>query len=1222
MDLSRPAPRPISMSDLSGFQVHEDASPITTPPLRRVSAEEGRLDEWIVDSGALVADAFTVRRLIRLHFEMWRRYMNRIEAIGDALFTAQQESDTKMQVRVFLGLTKVVQWVRREESNAHLTSRMTVRNLKKASFKNFLSLFHRVVRLRNLEREKRVSNLQRAVQGWHRVAVPFRGLKLVLEKKRALAQKSTSFAAFVRARISGHLDFIQQLRRMEQFRVRRVLRQLKTNVLFRERGRAALEISNSRKKKKCMHAFFLAVRGHREEFNRLFPPSNRLGPYLLYKLAGEVRCVHASHAAGASVRVACSLVLAALLKWRVLARSERVSRGVKNGEVRAAVWTCWRGRVAQSRSMRLGEAIFREEKKIQIQTSSFRAWKMRWTDRLRLRKGLDRFVAKQESTLLAFIGRKWSEVSRSQRRLLCARQIVERGHQVRLLGQLRLGRVRGEMSVLHARRSAGFLLLRFWKSAVAESRIARRLERKGALFWRNLVLGRWRSVLVARRETRRFLWHSKAARDCALVAAVFRFWSRRVRVATATRSAETRKIDSLKRIAFATLAAQRTARKRKALAEVLGSTVLQKSAFRSIRRFCQARQFVRDSARRSVARRLWVDWRRIVALATVFHFLEKIRHRFLLDESMVCMHASARSQRSVEIAKTEWVVVRRVGGILREWRLLGQFVRFVRLRAQRNEPGCSMVVGREILRKWRLTAKVAEIGRVRGEMERGRVLRCVLFERKSRWVVETRAARIRRQRYTHLLVRGLQVWRDVYFSSLETELELLGLSQQLALRVRRRLFLDWKFAVRNKRMMVGQILFAWHSICAESLQVRHAFVALFSTRVSRMLSAGFLRWQTRLTQRSQLKSGLFALSAHYAHRLVLGVLVGLARHADERKRARTISKKFNPKRILLDRWIRGTVTLIALREVGIRVKRVCEKFAQRCAVSALRNHARIVKFVAARARQTTLVAARVDEGIARDCLLGWRRVVGEKAELSSKLFLVWKHRFFSNLTAFAVSKIRARQLEIAAAELLVARQAQRLTNLIDTCVAGWRRLVEYEAELEAKREILQKIYHTQLLAAGLGLWRTLRDVGVYRREVLGVEAELVVVFEFRVKTRCFNKWILAFLEHAKLDKAATEAAIDFATDRLLRKAMLRFVQNRVSARNLRWIAAGRVRKVLASTFYHLLAEQRTAGPAVDLRRTWLLRKALLGFTRNRNVAIPYATQRRHIAVSYKHQRII
>ena len=1104
IDDSRPSPEPYT-GDGSGLSL------VMTP-----APPMCRMEEWVVDSSTLLADAFSVRRLLRLYWVMWKKYVYRCNCVLEALFVTERESETQLMVCVFLGLSRCVFRSRMEESKLLYIRSMCDFGLLKVYFYNFFKIKFKIAKFKQFQFKRKIQYTRKVLQCYYNQTVPIRSPRLFIEHKYRIGLLNVSLKKLIKARTLRHLDYIQSVCHIDVSRIISALKALSENVVYNGKKRSAISFLNRQLVLKSLHAL-------KSRTKLWVKPQSVLGTYVLYKLTRNLPNIDVhvpKHYRGLSECISPAILHAAVSKWRLHTASERANRYVANKEQIRACWSAWRKWIEQTH--RLRKCVFQ---RVDGRILFWKKWRSRIENRQVFKSNLSSHVNKRLGYVGGLVIAGWRAFVCESGRLCFAKNCVENRISRKFFcvfstafSQSRSEWAKRELAILHFQKTCGLKTFRGLNLAIVRRVFLSELNNRGKFLKLKIWCNRWKDLKIFLQKKLE-KWsdfalkiHTKRLRN------VFKKWNslRIVRVQEALV-----RFDLMAK-SFDILFANKTAKKRKERTHKNTIMLQKRFALKRIGEWASGRICVSKFASRTQQRLVLNYWRRKVAFGNLFQSLENLARRFVLDDAIVCLYSFGKTQRRCEITKAELLVVKRVSSILREWRLLMVFTRISNSRIDRASR--SVCVPDAYFRKWSRQCVILQ------NIRHKCVLQIAHLKQKaySGWIKSCLGRKLtNRVRHSNIL-RSFNLIRRVFVSCLEADLQLVGKISQIELWRLALVFEEWK-SLHESRYCCKSIFFKnWSSHTNLQVYERRIFVDIFARKIRLDQTRCFGIWKNRCSNRTMLKQGLMNMTVTYSRRLIVGVFVGFSLNAEEARKIRIFDKRKTNCQKWLDRWITATVTFVALRDVLNRVSVVVAQSQKRLFIFELKKSRKIEAFL----RQKTHLPDNNCE-IIGDVLAGWREYTLAKTNIRLKLALVWKADFFDKLKIHFVEKKTKKILENRADQFYIQQQAEVLAVRVCACLDGWKRLTDYETGLYEKGQIVQSRQNQSLISNHFNLWTTLLDICLYKQAVYRLEYQLVLKNEFKIVSKFLNNWILAYIHRQKM----VALAKTYRSDRVVRSAV-------------------------------------------------------------------------------------
>ncbi len=1113
------------------FMREEQASP---------SYPEELAEEWMNNSLTLMADACYVRNLMILGFRGMQENYERNNEIRDAVFIRCKNREDQISLKVILGWMRIVHRSRIERSRSQVVEWSRGRRLNLYYFRKWDSYFHAT----RMTHAKLHNTLRQTLSSWGDYCSYFTSRRRKLE---VLSQRHM-FSRSIHGWHNAYADmYLLGLKREEEFRKALLLRGLQFLIKNRAEGVKKSTLSQLREGGLIQNIFQtwlsevrtdLSIRSHFYDNTK-----NRLGPYLLYKLlvgGRESVEVNPSIRQQTEKHLHNSILHAVLCKWQNFTCHQLAAQKRKEFTIRSDWFYAWVEYVRKHRSKMHKVDRFRES--IQLHRSKellkqyWELWVKREGQRNIFRSHLASLVHRSSlfTQSLCFSG--WTGISRKGSKLnkklkfLQARKTKKIFQNFMSAGRdwLRDKALRELVDIVQ-RKGAFRVVVAVMRAGVDAGKRKSELEKKGDFLTMAVCFSRWTQARRMRRCVVSFVRSVDVVRARTCMHAFFETWKKLWKLKLLQNKNSLIQSRSSSRDILSIFAANVRLNKRKRIIAAQVQICRRRTALNLLRKHADSRTcFMKYFTRRKIFFS-WEKWVRARLWAESFRVLSRLHAKVLLNQGMHALLRHCEMNRAGEFQKAESIIIARVAKVVREWNLLAKFHQVSSRWRSGVHSGYS---GKErpiqLSKWWDRWTRILEVARTLRQKKylRETSIKRLVFARSSPWRVAAHERHLARRINNCSVTNVWETWWALFGDIQSRMYSLLEREQGWRSDRAKKIIQQWYLFVANQRLMKASLFAAWRGFVSRSVAVRNGFVRAFSLKASNQIHEAWETWKLRYSQRESLREKILEMTLNHVRRRAMYVLLGFAKERDLGLKFRVMRDRRGKKSVnmLLDKWIKGAVTVISIRELlgGGKIEKFRSKTRLSAGFSEWKTFARIARFEEHRKLRMQQVAEGKDCEIRAKYFSEWQAFVSEESVFREKIELMKKFYAIQRFRRYYETKSEKLTMEALADELALQFQTDRIADCIERAVIGWKDWVEGEKVLKDKFVLIQAVHETRIVAASFTEWKYQWEMAVYEGEILAHEADVVAKINFKTKTKVFNQLILMFLEGTEVVKLGIE----------------------------------------------------------------------------------------------------
>ena len=1134
-----------------------------------------RISEWDENSGALVADAYNVRRLLRFATSQWKLYIASMDRILDALYISEKEGEIKATLSIILRWVMYCQYRRAQQGTfERIRFRSRLRAVK-VHFKSWNRLQRSNTGLVAFLQDRRLHLEARSLCGWRNwtrmIARPEKQLEFNRNKRRSIS----TWSLWKKARTIRFLDNMQAIATLERSHVCRAFNFLKRNASLSIQTKGYQEGRDARLSDKLLLAWKGLSQDRLAYRTRLI--ANPTATYLAFKLLTGHSSPHSDVHVGVHIHVRDQIGLGvgtiALRKWREYSWNQKMDRQEKTREAKNVCFVHWRRFVEGEKiSTRAGRKLnqYRETvgdlRRLKL---FFHLWTVRYSRRHMLRNNLANFSEKCASWLLVRSIASWQMVARSERVLASRSNMFRRRKRQDLFLAWRRGysailseRIRGDIANLFRRKILGSILVGCFQLVQRRRRWIQSIEAKGDFLAGQIRFLRWRAAFE----------RSKLVKKIHIISAKknlensFQNWLSLSRAVVRAQQRELENIERLKKVLLKTFRLNLVQTRKDRMDSVIATECLKRSAFARFKRFAIKRREAMSIRQRCL---LLTALRRWIKLMVISHGISRLnffRSRQVVGEALGVMSNFASEQIKIDESKTIQVLESKMIRAMTEWRLVALGSRLVRYRNQR-EALTSVPRNREVIEKSFLALREEFSFRQRLLLvcysRNQRLARAVFSQRNSGWLLAIKTTNLERKASGSRVRASFLHWLMLRRCNQSRNVELASSWTQLDLWRKRTLFYDLMFIARTRISEKGSIFLSWRKFSIEKHRNRDRCMLLAPKRARVRLAAAMRAWVLKKCQRDDLRERVGDFAVNNTRRLLVSGVIGFAQTVDHKRRFREIRlrKSFSVLNSVLDGWIHATVFRISLKEVLGRLEHITGNFKAFKFLEKLRNITRIERFWARRNAQINSKSNEKLRNLCEAVLLGWSAAAFKRKKLHEKVLKMNQKRFFLLLRVNRDTERDQRVKAELVEELAVKVQARHFSDLIADLIAEWRVVTDIEADLRSRANLAESIVSDRVLYEMMDRWKSALEFKLYDNDLMTNESILMDRIEQRTLSNVFTYLVLIHKEAQGLLIFASEyregkvkaSVVSWLANQVVMSRKTRAVQSAVNSRLVRTV---------------------------------------------------------------------
>ena len=1141
------------------------------------------VEEWANDSRLLLADAYDVRRLLRITLKGFQVYHEMMNLVRDDIFVAESRFQNRLILRSLLIWFKHMDHSRLESERYRLVRFSMVRIRQGVSFSKWRRSFSLAQSIRRFQTSVASKRRAQTLQYWHSATVPFVGPRETSVGRCRVNLLRSFLTEWRKERTMSHLDFLHRSQQMEKFHVRLFFKKLDRFRQQENRKKIANSFHGTNLFQKLFSHWKKYYRVGKESRNRMLDSSNMVAGYIVQKLALLISSpieINQSVFDKTSPFVSASICHVVLSNWRSHVINQSVSRARANFEAINKAIYAWKHYVLRRRNLvkNVEKVMSKNPKK--IINNYFHLWIHRAENRKQFRENLSDFATKTIVSTELPVFREWRNIIKSEKRLgekssRVSRKIIGRKFWLLWVSSARekhRQNVCDEMSALFQRKLASRCVLKLLKRNRKQASRKRALECVGEKFSTKLALNRWRIVLATRSAWQSAFIYVEDQCDRGRVRRSFREWIRLIQLGYFwSRKVEDQR-ESLKRKILAVLQINAKHENAKRQTESVSRSLQQKHAIRRWTRYCENRKiFVKYVSWRSLRGFFsrWVNARLVQAR------MEQLA--LVIDRGMVRIALYQFAVWNTDQGEKEKMIIEKLSRkkqteIFFGWNLLGKFNRLTNLREIRNAEN-GQENSKQLIEKffnW-LKTRFRQLRGIRdlSIRQETRLKKKVLSYRTSSWRQAVCVSRLERVVCDNKLTKFFTEWERQTCLVKIHEIELEQILNNYEKKNTRIIFSNWYFGVSNRQYSQMHVLVGWHRAVSEINRKREMVQNLHLKYIRDLISGCLNHWVDRCRSRAELRDRVFSISSNYFANQMRSILLGFRRNVRLRKNFKSVRGSVIRRSVLrlIDKWVNGTVIVISIRESMNRIaNRIGPKLGLVYAMNELRENSRIAKLLAD--KDEFLVKSDLNRGqrLKLSIIFAWKQTVGKS--IAERECVSWM-RMRVGMDRFKRFLELGRErvlLESVADEFLVAKETEKLTSMIGSVLDEWRELVVYENWLRKKGDILLEFKKNETVQRFFAEWKYQYEVKLYESELGENERELKNRVTFRTKTKVFNQLILLFLDSTEVAKIGIDF-YKFLLERRVVSALKKHNEMEKKRKGLRkWIDSKHLRACFDSMF--------------------------------------------------------
>jgi len=1092
------------------------------------------VEEWANDSRLLLADAFVVRRLLRLTLQGFCLYHDMVNHIRDDVFIAESRVNNRLLLCALVIWLKYMDRVRIEAERSRLVGSYVARNLQQRSLKLWARtqyISHSISRFQQTSVRRRAST---SLQTWYSQTVPFVNPRRTIVARVDKRLLRGFLDEWRKERTMIHLDYLHRSQMMDRFHLNSVFNKLKENKARKSRKHIAEFFSRRSRSNRVMTAFKIFFRDRKSARDKLLSSENCLVGYMVQKFAlmSDNMSKNTSVFAKTESFILASICHVVLEKWRTRVINESVGRARANFEAVSKAVRGWKRHVEVVRILRdrVNTLLGKTPKK--LTRKFFNLWNFRLEKRQQFRENLSDFATRTIVSSELPVFRGWHSVVKSEKRMREISAKILKKNLGKKFFKLWISTARfkhqqtvlDEISRLYERKIASKRVL----DILSKNRIRcfkkRDLENIAERFTNKLAINRWRIVLVTR-----YAWRSAFAfvhNQCerGRLRRAFREWIRLIHLGIFWDKKLNEKREILRRKILIVFQLNATHEMYKRKSEAVSRKFQQKIAIRNLARYVENKKIFAKYLSWRILREFFARWVLARLVQARVECLSRVVEKGMLRIALYQFAVWNTDRRELEKFAVEKIMVKNIKNIFLEWNLLGKFNRFNQVRVSRKS--ADEAVDRRNLVEKHFRLIVHNFRQIRGlrslcNRQETRLKRTVFGVRRSSWRQAVAESKLHKLVLENKLSCYFGEWEKqthiVKIHEIELELNLEKFKKK-SLRV---IFSNWYFGVTNRQFLQMNILINWHQAVSEINRKREVVHEIYLRYIRILLGSCFGYWVERCRSRAELRDRVFSISSNYLQNKMRIIFLGFFKNMTLRKNFRIIREKIVRQHMIriIDKWVNGTVTVISIRESMCRiVSKIAPKIDLVYALTELKENARIAKIFID--KEAFLVSSddRRARTVRRAFFIEWAETTRRNAIEREGVCWMLKRVGLDRLQNFIISQRERGLMENLADEFLVAKETEKMTSLIGLALVGWKELVDYERLIGEKTEILSKFKRGEILLRFLTEWKYQLEVKLYEKDLGEKETDLKSRVLFRKKTKIFNQLILLFLDQTEVAK--------------------------------------------------------------------------------------------------------
>ena len=1108
------------------------ASPPQTPT---VVGGAGRAQEWDEDSGTLVADAYNIRRLLRLGLTHWCKLIRINDCILDALYVAEKEGEMKQGLSVLLAWVVFCQVQRSQRDKCTLIQRLN----RKRSFKSYIRTWRRLYRgSRGIQPllDRKSSRVQsKSLEAWKSVVRQYQRPGRLLSEKRCRAVKRTVFPLWMEARTRRYLDQVHSENKLETFKVRRAFSTLRDHAKTRLKLRRYLRDRNEHIQSELVREWMDYTL--REMHKRQKILHNKSALYLLWKLMVSLPVrpqVHVRVYQRTQENLLHSVCAIALRTWRQLTMDRKTEKFDEMSRKKREIILSWMQWSLSMKRIRVSESKLTtwssSQGVLNRLKSKFSIWNERKNRRHFLRSRLANLQERNVVGILFHSLHAWSDASSRERSFRRTAQRIGRECKREIFGiwiakyrENISSKISIQISDLFRKKQLGKVLLGCFGIALGRRRWIEESDRRASELRMRLQFDRWKKEWILRHKTKKIeqFFANKSISIC------FNEWRVLHGVVLKESLNALDRADRLKEVIFKSFTLNVIAARKSRMDRVLCQEFLKRCGFFRFKRFVKNRKCIAEFRNRHVIMSLLKRWVQVMIASHSVTKLDHILQQSIQHDVFNQMRKFCDLQSRFDDAKISEINRILVRSHVREWRLVALGHRLQRMRQQRcllTSVASDRQLKKKVLKY--LVSEYAFRGKIMSLCHRQnqRLVSRVFDARNSGWRLQMTSSRVGEAVKIQRRNNWFKEWLEIAIclrSSKDRCNECYSVFNRWKTR---NILLEMNFLARNRKEIKWDLFGRWRAYSGASFRLRNRFLRLAPDVMRKQVKAAMTAWIGKVLHREGLRDRVSNFASNHSRRLIVSSLIGLAENV-------TIGRNFSAIRdrhsslILtrsLDRWVHATVYQMSLREVMARVERAVANLMSFSALERLRNLNRVGKFRERKSAEIDEISIQKRRILKEAVLLGWSATAYKIRSSRDKIKRMIGRRFLINLKKFSSEKKSVRTIAEIADDFAVTVEANRMADVMASIVDEWRIVSRSERSLRLRQSEVMQFQEDRLVGEYMENWKSALEYKLYEEDLRVNEELLTQRVEHRMLSNVITFMIILFKESRGLDRFAEE----------------------------------------------------------------------------------------------------